>query len=276
MGVRMRDQLGSTLGSLRYEPTAKRIRAMLGGQPVADSTGALLLWEPRRVVPTYAVPAVDVVATLAPAGSADPAAHEDVGLRLPEVSSRLILDPRIPFAAHTSAGTSLDVESAGQALPGAAFRPADPDLADYIVLDFAAFSWLEEDEPILSHPRDPFHRIDVLRSRRHVRLELHGLLLAESSRPVLLFETLLPVRCYLPREDVAVDLQSSDTVTYCAYKGRAAYFSLPGGPYDLAWTYRQPLHDAEPVRDRVAFFDERVDVVLDGERRDRPITPWSG
>ena len=84
---------------------------------------------------------------------------------------------------------------------------------------------------------------------------------------MLLFETLLPVRFYLPREDVVVRLEPSDTVTYCAYKGRASYFSVPDGPRDVAWTYHEPLHDAEQVRDRICFFDERLDVTVDGERR---------
>ena len=157
----------------------------------------------------------------------------------------------------------------------AAFRPDDPDLADYVILEFDAFEWREEDEPIVSHPHDPFGRIDVLRSSRHVRIEHDGRLLAESSRPMLLFETLLPVRFYLPREDVAVELEPSDTATYCAYKGRASYFSVPDGPRDVAWTYHEPLHDAEPVRDRICFFDERLDVIVDGERGERPVTPWT-
>ena len=92
---------------------------------------------------------------------------------------------------------------------------------------------------------------------------------------MLLFETLLPVRFYLPRDDVAVALEPSDTVSYCAYKGRASYLSVPGGPRDVAWTCPDPLHDAPPVRDRICFFDERVDVIVDGERRARPVTPWT-
>jgi uncharacterized protein (DUF427 family) len=92
----------------------------------------------------------------------------------------------------------------------------------------------------------------------------------------LLFETLLPVRYYLPRADVIVGLQPSDTVTYCAYKGRASYFSLPEGPSDLAWTYLQPLREAEPVANRIAFFNERVDITVDGRLLERPVTPWSG
>ncbi|HKV20225.1 MAG TPA: DUF427 domain-containing protein, partial [Mycobacterium sp.] len=126
-----------------------------------------------------------------------------------------------------------------------------------------------------NHPHDPFGRIDVLRSSRHVRVEHDGTLLAESSRPSLLFETLLPVRFYLPRDDVVADLEPSDAVSYCAYKGRASYLSVRGGPHDIAWTYPEPLHDAGPVRDLVCFFDEKVDVIVDGRRRQRPVTPWS-
>jgi uncharacterized protein (DUF427 family) len=274
MGVRMMNLLSGNLDTLRYEPTAKRIRVSLGGEPVADTREARLVWEPRRVVPTYAVPLASLTGQLVPAG-AESGADEDVGVRLPAISSRPILDPSVPFDAHSCAGTAFDVIAGEDTGAAAAFRPDDPDLADYVILEFNAFEWREEDEPIVSHPHDPFSRIDVLRSSRHVRVESDGRLLAESSRPLLLFETLLPVRFYLPREDVAVRLDHSDTVTYCAYKGRASYYSVLDGPKDVAWTYHEPLHDAEPVRDRICFFDERVDVIVDGERRGRPVTPWS-
>ncbi len=221
----MRDLLGSVLQSLRYEPTEKRLRAYQAGQLVADTRSGRLVWEPGRVVPTYAVPESDVLARIQPAG--------------------------------------------------AAFRTDDPDLAGYLIFDFNAFDWQEEDEPIVAHPHDPFKRIDILSSSRHVRIEWDGRLLAESSSPLLLFETLLPIRYYLPRGDVVVDLQPTATVSYCAYKGRASYFSVPDGPSDVAWTYHQPLREAEPVADRVAFFNERVDVIVDGQREQRPVTPWS-
>src|SRR5882757_439362 len=274
MGVRMMDLLSGNLDTLRYEPTAKRVRAAIGGEPVADTCDARLVWEPRRVVPTYAVPITALTAQLVPAG-AESGADENVGARLPAISSRPILDPTVPFSAHSCGGTAFDVIAGQKTRAGAAFRPDDPDLAGYVILDFAAFEWLDEDEPVVSHPHDPFSRIDVLRSSRHVRVELDGRLLAESSRPMLLFETLLPVRFYLPREDVAVQLEPSDTASYCAYKGRASYFSVPGGPRDVAWTYHEPRHDAEPVRDRICFFDERVDVIVDDKLRDRPVTPWT-
>jgi uncharacterized protein (DUF427 family) len=274
MGVRMMDLLSGNLDTLRYEPTAKRVRAAVGGEPVADTCDARLIWEPRRVVPTYAVPITALTAQLVPAG-AESGADENVGARLPAISSRPILDPTVPFSAHSCAGTAFDVIAGQETRAAAAFLPDDPDLGGYVILDFAAFEWLDEDEPVVSHPHDPFSRIEVLRSSRHVRVELDGRLLAESSRPMLLFETLLPVRFYLPREDLAVPLEPSETSTYCAYKGRASYFSVPDGPRDVAWTYREPLHDAEPVRDRVCFFDEHLDVIVDGKRRDRPITPWT-
>jgi uncharacterized protein (DUF427 family) len=278
MSVRMQDVVSGVLGELRYEPTAKRIRARLGGEVVVDSTRAVLLWEPRRVVATWAVPVEDVRGELTPGAPAAPVG-DDVGLPLPDVHERPVLTPDNPFAVHTAPGEPLDLVAAGQPRPGAAFRLADPQLAGYVALDFAAFdSWLEEDEPNVSHPRETFHRIDVLASSRHLRLERDGELLAESSRPTLLFETLLPVRFYLPADDVRVPLEPSSTRSWCAYKGHASYLSpvLGGGPVpDLAWTYPEPLREAAPVRDLVCFFDERVDVVLDGERRARPVTPWS-
>jgi uncharacterized protein (DUF427 family) len=265
MGVRMKDLLSGNFGALRYEPTAKRIRVCLAGEPVADTCDAVLVWEPRRIVPTYAVPAAAMAGHLIPAGAESYVDDEP----------RPILDPSIPFDAHTCPGTAYDVIAGEETAAAAAFAPDDPDLAEYVILEFDAFEWREEDEPIVSHPHDPFTRIDVLRSSRHVRVELDGRLLAESSRPMLLFETMLPVRFYLPREDLAVRLTPSDTASYCAYKGRASYYSVPDGARDVAWAYHQPLHDAEEVCDRICFFDEHVDVIVDGERRPRPVTPWS-
>jgi uncharacterized protein (DUF427 family) len=284
MGVRMMDLLTGNLDTLRYQPTSKRVRACIGGEPVVDTCEAVLVWEPRRVVPTYAVPVAALSAQLVPAGAESGADDEvgaawpvtsDRGVLLPAISSWPVLDPSVPFDAHSSAGTAFDVIAGEETGAAAAFRPDDRDLADYVILEFAAFEWREEDEHVISHPHDPFGRIDVLRSSRHVRIELDGRVLAESDRPLMLFETLLPVRFYLPRDDVDVRLERSDTATYCAYKGRASYYSIPDGPRDVAWTYHDPLHDAEPVRDRICFFDERVDVIVDGEHRDRPVTPWS-
>ena len=279
MSSQMGALLASGLDELRFEPIGKRIRAVLGGGTVVDSTRAVLVWEPRRIVPSYAVPAGDIRGDVALAATAASGDTREAGVQVPALSDRPVLTPDDPFAAHTAEGQVVDVRAHGQDRQGAGFRLADPGLAGYIVLDFRAFDgWLEEDEPNVGHPRDPFHRIDVLASSRRVRLELDGQVLAESSRPMLLFETMLPVRYYLPREDIRAELSPSDTRTYCAYKGQASYWSVAVGGRvvpDLAWTYQEPLHDAAQVRGLTAFFDERVDVVVDGERRERPITPWS-
>jgi uncharacterized protein (DUF427 family) len=269
MAIRVRDAMSRRLEELRYEPTEKRVRALLAGEEVVDSTRALLVWEPKRVVPSYAVAIEDVRGELVPATASGPA-----GSWQPP-----ILHPGIPFAEHSTDGQAFDLRTPTALREGVAFAPADPDLAGHVVLDHHGFdAWYEEDEPIVGHPRDPFHRIDMRRSSRHVRIELDGELLAESSRATLLFETSLPTRFYLPREDVLADLRPSARRTYCPYKGRASYWSLEvaGRPQqDLAWTYHDPLPDAVAVTGLVAFYDERVDVALDGERRSRPRTAVS-
>jgi uncharacterized protein (DUF427 family) len=248
MSVQMRGLLTGGLGELRHEPTAKRIRAVLGGSTVVDSTRAVLVWEPRRIVPSYAVPVRDVAGEVVRAGAAAVGAANGVGSRLPDVSGQPVLSPADPFAVHTAEGHVADVRTGEQDRPGAGFCPADPDLAGYVVLDFGAFdAWHEEDELNVAHPRDPFHRIDVLSSSRRVRLELDGQVLAESSQPMLLFETMLPARYYLPRADILAGLVPSGTRTYCAYKGQASYWSATiGGRVlpDIAWTYEEPRRSA--------------------------------
>jgi uncharacterized protein (DUF427 family) len=281
MSIRLRDVLMHELGEVRHEPTEKRIRGMLGDETVVDSTRALLVWEPKRVVPSYAVPEEDVLGEVvaAPAAAAAGTSRDEFpgvpAMGAPMLGDRAVLDPSIPFGVHTAEGEPLLIRSrAGR--EAAAFRPRDPALAGFVVLDFAGFdAWYEEDERNVGHPRDPFHRIDIVHSSRAVRVELDGRVLAESSRPILLFEPPLPVRYYLPPEDVRTDLlQPSDTRTFCAYKGQASYSSLPGED-DLAWSYPEPLREASEVAGRVAFLNERVDLFVDGRRVERPVTPWS-
>ena len=277
MSTRLRDVLMQELGVLRHEPIEKRIRATLGGETVVDSTRALLVWEPRRVVPTYAVPVEDVRADVEPAPAAAAVGGGETGVMAmgaPRLGAIPVLDPSVPFAVRSTEGESLVVRHDGR--EAAAFRAADPDLEGYVIVDFDGFDeWFEEDERNVGHPRDPFHRIDIVHGSRHVRVELDGEVLAESSAPYLLFEPPIPVRYYLPREDVRMDLlQPSDTRTFCAYKGQASYLSY-GEAADLAWTYPAPLREAAEVTDRIAFFNERADLVVDGARLERPITPWS-
>ena len=279
MSVSMRATVAGVLPELRVESTSKRIRAVADGAVVADSTHALLVWEPRRVVPSWAVQATDLRATLRAARSGA-AATEDGGHPVPDLSHRPVLDPSVPFSAHTADGAAFDLVTAARTLLEAAFRPIDPDLSGYVVLDFAAFDeWWEEDTRNVAHPRDPYHRIDALPSSRHVRIELDGVVLAESDRPVLLFETMIPTtRFYVPRRDVRVPLRPSATETTCAYKGTASYFGATVAGHDvedIAWSYEDPLPEGAPVKDFIAFFDEQVDVFIDGRALPRPRTPWS-
>ena len=275
MAVELGRVLFGQLGGLRFQPTQKRVRATVDGDAVVDSARAVLVWEPRRIVPQYAVPADDISAELVPAPPSTEAAAP-----LDAIGSRKVLSPG-HFRTHTTEGEELTVRAPAGEREAAAFRLADPDLAGYVELDFAAFDqWLEEDEPIVSHPRDPFHRVDVRRSSRSVVVEHEGTVLAESARTRRLFETSLPARTYFSPEDVRFDqLLPSDTETACAYKGRtSSYWAVEradGRRVDVAWSYEHPLPDAAELAGLVAFFDERVDVVVDGERRERPITPWT-
>jgi uncharacterized protein (DUF427 family) len=139
--------------------------------------------------------------------------------------------------------------------------------------------WFEEAEEIHVHPRDPYHRIDVLASDRNIRVSLDGQMLAWSSRALALYETSLPTRWYIPIEDVLVGLEPSETITRCPYKGTASYHSaLTAGDRDgkdLLWYYPEPLPEVGRIAELVCFFNERVDIDLDGERQARPESPWS-
>jgi uncharacterized protein (DUF427 family) len=159
---------------------------------------------------------------------------------------------------------------------GAASEFDDPDLAGRVQVEFRALDrWLEEEEEVVGHPRDPFKRIDIRRSSRNVRVEVGGELVADSSRPLLVFETGLPVRYYLPREDVRMDLlEPTDHRSVCAYKGEASHFSANGAE-NVAWTYPDPARDKPELRDTIAFYNENVDITVDGEPLERPSTQWS-
>jgi uncharacterized protein (DUF427 family) len=274
VAVRMAEFFFSAHNELRCHPASSRIRAMVGDETVVDTTRALLVWEPRRIVPSYAVPVEDVRAAVIPA-----AAPEAVENPRPMGDGPPVLDPRNPFAVHSCPGESRTIQAATRELRAAGFSPSDGDLSGYIVLDWAAFDrWMDEDEDLVAHPRDPFKRIDTRRSSRHVVVEIDGQQVAESRRPTLLFETYLPTRYYLPAQDVDEKLLSpTDSRTACAYKGVAEYWAAAGDTElrDVAWTYRHPLHDAVPVQDMIAFFNERVDITVDGQPQQRPRTPWS-
>lgn len=261
---------------LRYEPTAKRIRASLGGNAVVDTRHAYLIWEPRRITPIFAVPEAELLARLVPSGNPEVQVPER-GVTL-SLDAPPLLDPRTGFGRHTVNGAGSDVVTATATAPGAAFRPDDPDLAGYVFLDFGPFDWLEDDEEIIGHPRDPFHRIDIRASSPRVEVALDGVVLAGTNAAQLLYETMLPVRYYIPPEDVRLDLmEESPRRTVCPYKGEARYWTYPGpeSGRNVAWSYDRRFLDAAQIHGLVSFFNERLDVKVDGVLQARPVTPWS-
>jgi uncharacterized protein (DUF427 family) len=240
----------------RAEPTPRWVRARFGGETVADSTRAVLLvrYGPDGL-PTYFFP------------------RDDVRLDLLEEEGER--DGRRRWTVRAG-----DREAPGAAWAYEVPPPGLEALAGHLTFEWGAMdAWLEEDEEVHVHARDPHHRVDVMASSRHVVVSVGGQVVADTRRPHLLFETYLPVRCYLPREDVRMDLlEPTDLGTHCPYKGRARYWSVRAGGElhgDIAWSYEDPIHEQPKIAGLVAFFDERVDVVIDGEAMPRPITPWS-
>ena len=270
MALRMKWHLGKAVPELGFEPVPMRLRAFVDGAPALDTQRGVLVWEPRRIVPVYAVPEDDLHLEIEPS---DPQPGPPDLDALPPM-----LGPD-SFEPHTVPGTVVDLVSDGRRLSRAGFRPDDADLAGLVVLDYAAFDrWLAEDEELVGHPHDPFKRIDVLRSRRRVEISLDGAVLASTEAALLLLETHLPIRYYIPPGDVTGSLVPSDTRSTCAYKGHASYLSTADGRpegRDIAWTYPDPLDDALRVRDHVAFWNERTVIRIDGELQRRPVTPWS-
>ncbi|WP_169947892.1 DUF427 domain-containing protein [Microbispora sp. H11081] len=240
-------------GRVRVETTAKRVRVLVEGRVVADTTRALLVWE-GPYYPTYYFPADDVrVAELRNTGE----------------------------TRHSpSRGDAVVHDVAGR--PGAALVYGDDVYGDdapleeirgHVRFDWDAMdNWFEEDEEVFVHARDPYTRVDVLASSRHIRVEVDGVTVADSRAPRILFETGLPPRYYLPKTDVRLDLlRPSPTVTHCPYKGRAVYWSVGEGESgaDLVWSYPTPLPESQKIAGLVAFYDEKVDVYVDGVLQDR-------
>ena len=271
MALRMKWHLGQAIPQLGFEPVAMRLRAFVDGDPALDTQHGVLVWEPRRIVPVYAVPEDDLLLRVEPTDP--PPGPPDLDSFPP------MLGPD-SFEPHTTPGTIVDLVTGNRRVARAGFRPDDRDLARLVVLDFLAFDrWLAEDEELVGHPHDPFKRIDVLSSQRHVEVSLDGTVLASTDNALLLLETHLPIRYYIPPDDVASSLLTpSETRSTCAYKGHATYVSTADGRRegrDIGWTYRCPLDDALRVRDHVAFWNERTDISVDGELQRRPVTPWS-
>jgi uncharacterized protein (DUF427 family) len=246
--------------SLYLEPTPKRIRVVVGDEIVADSRRATMLHESGQQ-PIYYFP------------------PEDVRMDLLEPSDRRTHCPKKGDASYYTirAGDSVVADGAWyypEPIAGA------PSIKDLIAFYWNRMDhWFEEAEEVFGHPRDPYHRLDIRRSDRNVRVSLDGARLAETTRAMALFESNLPTRWYMPAEDIVAELEPSEKTTFCPYKGTASYCSvrLPSGDVaeDLSWTYTEPFPEALPVQGLLCFFNERVDLELDAELQERPESPWS-
>jgi uncharacterized protein (DUF427 family) len=237
------------------EPVPRRIRAELAGRVVLDTTSAVYLWE-WPFYPQYQIPFEDI----------------DPSVVLDEQRTHQLSRGKV-------ATLGLGVGDTVRASAGRRYLVSVvPELVDTVRFDWEALdAWYEEDEPVFVHPRNPYVRVDALRSSRHVRVERDGILLAESASPVLVFETGLPTRYYFDRTAVNFDnLVPSPTVTACPYKGKTTgYWSLRVGEdtiADLAWTYDFPTRQLLPIAGLVAFYDEQVDTFIDAVEQPRPGT----
>jgi uncharacterized protein (DUF427 family) len=230
----------TTRGRVRVEPGLKRVRAYLGGELVVDTTRALLVWENPHYPQYY-------LSTTTHSPSRGDAVHYTV-----------------------KAGGKEAVDGAWQ-------YPDSPieEIRCHVRFDWDAMdAWFEEDEEVFIHVRNPYTRVDILPSSRHVRVLVDGEVVADTHRPWLLFETGLPVRYYLLKPDVRMDLlEPTDSQTRCPYKGEASYWSVRAGGAvheDLAWSYPRPLPESMRAAGLVAFYNEKVDIEVDGVVQERP------
>lgn len=245
---------------LFFDPVPHRLRGFVAAETVFDTVRAKLLHETGHL-PVYYVP------------------EDDLRVDLLEPSDKQTRCPHKGTASYRSIRVGDRFES------DAAWAYLDPIAPAAFLAGHTAFywkkldEWFVEDEQVFGHPRDPYHRIDTYCTSRPVRVFADGEVIAESTRAVALFESGLPPRFYLPAEDVRADLlQPSETTTRCAYKGVASYWHLrvEGALHeDLAWTYEEPSDDGRAIRGLICFFNERVDLEMDGHVQERPVTQWS-
>ncbi len=235
------------------EVTPKRVRVAFAGQTVVDSRDARWVWENTNF-PEFYFPSDDIVAgELAPSG---------------ETSSHPLLGEAVHY----------DVVVDGQTAPNAAWRYPDSPIRavrDLIRFDWKAMDrWYEESEEVYVDPRNPYARLDALESGRRVQVEIDGVVVADSVRAKFLFETRVVPRYYIPQDDVRLDLLSStDRSTRCPFKGIARYWTaeVNGASHsNIVWSYKTPLPEVSGIAGHMCFYNEKVDIIIDGERQVRP------
>ena len=246
---------------ITFEPSPRRVRVKFNGETIADSTNARLLFETRHL-PVYYLPRSDVRMDLFA-----PTEHHT-------------------FCPYKGAASYWTIRVGDKSSENAVWGYPEPYDEVDAIKDFVAFywdrvdHWYEEDEEIFVHPRDPYKRVDVIASSRHVQVILGGETIADTKRGRFLFETRLPIRYYIPPEDVRMDvLAAGDKVTACPYKGKARYYTAKVGDQlfpDIVWSYPDPIPECPKIRGYLCFFNEQVDAILvDGVEVPRPVTPWS-
>jgi uncharacterized protein (DUF427 family) len=243
---------------VHIELSPRRVRTYFGGELVADSERVLLVYESKRP-PAYWFPLGDVRMDLLK--RRDEAAEAD-----PEIA-RWSLQVRNRIAENVA---RTYVHPQGDLAP----------LEDHLTFFWNEMdSWFEEDQEVFVHPRDPYTRVDVVESSRYVRVEIEGHVVAETKRPRLLYETGLPTRYYIPKQDVRMDLlEATDSTTRCPYKGEAVYWSFQAGDKrftDIVWSYPAPIPECTKIENLLSFYNEKVDLFVDGKLQERPRTPFS-
>jgi uncharacterized protein (DUF427 family) len=247
--------------NLEWVQSPKWVRVRFGGEFIANSRRVGILRESDRT-PVYYFP------------------KDDVRMDLLAATHHSTECPRKGTACYWSVKVGERVaEKAAWSYPQP--KAEAPELGDYIAFAWEQMdAWFEEDEPVFVHARDPYTRIDTLRSSRGVKINVGTETVAETNRPTLLFETGLPIRYYMPKVDVRMDLLvPSETITRCPYKGEARYYSLKIGDKryeDLVWYYPYPTTEVAAIANLVCFYEEKVDeLYVDGDLQPKPESPWS-
>jgi len=247
----------TTRGRVRVEPGAKRVRIYLAGELIADTVQPWYVWE-KPYYPAYYIPLADVKVDLLLA--TDDVAHS------PSRGDAVVHDVKVNGATAMAAAR---VYTDGRI----------EEIAGTVAFKFDAFDWYEEDEPIYVHPRDPYTRIDILQSSRHIEVFMEGTRVADTHQPRILFETGLPTRYYIPATDVRMDLLSPSALTTdCPYKGTAHYYDarINGNTIENhIWWYPAPVVESANIAGYLAFYNEKVDIVVDGVAQERPRSIFS-
>jgi len=239
----------------------RHVRVMFGGETIANSKRVKLVREPD-ILPAYYFPGADVRTDL------------------------FVPSPNKVGSSEKGEASYWSIRCGNKTAENGAWSILNPAPEASAIKDHFAFEWsqmdkwMEEDEEIFKHARDPYKRVDAMPSARHVRVVIDGQTVADTRRPHLVFETNHPVRYYIPQEDVRMDiLIPSATTSRCPYKGAASYWSVQLGNEtfaDLVWGYMDPIAECPKIKELVCFFHEcGCDIYVDDELIPRPQTKWA-